>query len=193
MGLLADTEDMQVVAASGTADEVLARLRRDTVDVVVLDIRMPDTNGVNLLDRIRREWPALPLLVLSARAEDLFAVRALRAGAVGYLAKEAIAAELLQAIQSVRAGRRWASRRLAEHLTELLERDPAPPAHDTLSNREFEVLCATGAGRTAQAIAWKLQLSPKTVATYRTRILEKLDLHTTADLIRYALKQGLID
>jgi DNA-binding NarL/FixJ family response regulator len=184
---------MQVVAETGTADEVLAGLRRADVDVVVLDLGMPGTNGVDLLDRIRREWPALPVLVLTVYPEDLYAVRALRAGAAGYLTKDSAAEELIQAIQRVRAGRRWVSPRLAEHLAALLERDPDRPAHDALSNREFEVLRRIGAGQTATLISRSLHLSPKTVSTYRARILEKLDLRTTSDLIRYALKHGLTD
>ena len=191
--LLAETPDMQVVAETGTADEVLAGLRRADVDVVVLDLGMPGTNGVDLLDRIRREWPALPVLVLTVYPEDLYAVRALRAGAAGYLTKDSAAEELIQAIQRVRAGRRWVSPRLAEHLAALLERDPDRPAHDALSNREFEVLRRIGAGQTATLISRSLHLSPKTVSTYRARILEKLDLRTTSDLIRYALKHGLTD
>jgi len=188
---LAETDEIEVVAESGTADEVLAQLRRHTVDVVVLDLGMPGTNGVDLLDRIHHEWPALPVLVLTVYSEELYAVRALRAGAVGYLTKDAAAAELVQAIRRVSAGRRWVSPTLAEHLVAFLDRHPARPAHDVLSNRELEVLRRIGAGQMAKAIAWGLHLSPKTVSTYRTRILEKLDLHTTADLIRYALKHGL--
>ena len=190
---LAETDDMQVVAETGTADEVLAQLRRTNVDVVVLDLGMPGTNGVDLLDRIRCEWPTLPVLVLTVHPEDLYAVRALRAGAAGYLTKDSAAGELVQAIQRVRAGRRWVSPSLAEHLAVFLARDHDRPVHDALSNREFEVLRRIGAGQTPTMIARGLHLSPKTVSTYRTRILEKLDLPTTAELIRYALKHSLTD
>ena len=191
--LLAETPDLRVVAEVGTADELLAELRRQSADVVVLDLTMPDRHGLVLLEQIHHEWPELPVLVLTVHPEDLYAVRAFRAGAAGYLAKEAAADDLVRAIRLVRTGRRWVSAKVGEHLVDRLDGDPDRPAHDVLSSREFEILRRIGKGETPRHIGRRLYLSEKTVSTYRARILTKLGLRTTADIIRYAVTHGLAD
>jgi two-component system invasion response regulator UvrY len=190
--LLGETADLRVVAEAGTAHEVLAMLRRTRVDVVVLDMAMPGRHGLDVLDHIHREWPALPVLVLTIHPEDLYAVRAFRAGAAGYLTKDAAADELVRAIRRVRTGGRWVSAPLAEHLVDRLDHANRP-AHDGLSQREFEILRRIGNGEAPKHIGRALNVSDKTVSTHRARILKKLGLHTTADLIKYVVRHGLAD
>ena len=183
--------DMQVVAEAVDGDEVVRVLESSSADVLLLDISMPGPPFLDLLGRLRRDWPGVAVLVLSAHAEEQYAIRALRAGAAGYLTKERSPDELADAIRRIHRGGRYITPTLAEHLALSLEATGGGPPHEKLSDREFRVLCSLGAGRSVKEIAASLSLSPKTVSTYRGRLLKKLGLDTTADLIRYAVEHDL--
>jgi len=188
--LLAAAADVNVVGEVGSGDELLAFLSREPADVLVLDVSMPRTSFTSLLGALREAHPRLRIVVLSAHAETEYAVRALREGAAGYLTKERSSEELVEAVRRVARGARYVTPSVAE----LLAEDVAGEREDdagVLSDRELEVLRLIGAGRSVKEIAAQLRLSPKTVSTYRTRMLEKLSLKTTADLIRFALARGL--
>jgi len=193
-GLIQQHSDMAEPAEATTGAEALEMVRTGTWDLVILDINFPDASGIDVLRRIRHLRPDLPVLMLSAHAEEQFAMRSLRAGASGYLNKQSAADELIVAIRRVLAGRRYVSGALAERLAAALdptatEREPL----ETLSDREFQVLRLMGVGRTVSEIAESLHLSVKTVSTYRTRLLEKLSLKTTAQLAAFAIRAGLVD
>lgn len=175
-----------------TAEETLEFMRRSTWDLLILDISMPGKSGLDILEEVKRQWPQLPVLFLSMYPEEQYAKRALKAGAAGYLTKESVPEELKAAIRKVAAGGRYVSVGLAERLAYDLRRRADTPAHELLSDREFQVLRMIGAGKTVKEIADELSLSVKTVSTYRSRILEKTGMRTTADLIRYALQEQLV-
>jgi two-component system invasion response regulator UvrY len=175
------------------AQQALTEVQSHTWDLVILDISMPGRSGLDLLDDLRQTQPQLPILVLSMHAEDQYGKRVLKAGAAGYMNKESAPEELIKAIQKVLAGGRYVSPALAEKLVLALHQDPGRPVHETLSSREFEILRMIASGKTVTQIAGELHLSPTTVSTYRTRILGKMHLATTADLIRYALQTHLVD
>lgn len=160
--------------------------------LVVLDINLPGGSGLDLLADVKRLRPRAAVLVLSSYPEQEFAVRAFRLGAAGYLTKESVADEMLVAVRKVRAGGRYVSAALAEHLASALG-SPVSAPHEALSPRELEVLRQVAMGRTAKAIAAGLNLSEKTVGTYRTRVSEKLGLSTNVELARYALQHGLVE
>jgi len=187
-------EDSAVVevgeAASGR--ETLDQLRAKDWDLVLLDINMPDRSGIDVLRHIRSGYPRVRVLVLSGLPERQYALNVLRAGASGYLAKDAAAEELLKAVHTVLNGRRYVSASLAELLVEDLDSDRDKPLHDSLSTREFQIFCKLAAGRGVSDIANELSLSVKTVSTYRTRILEKMKFTNNADLTSYALRSGII-
>jgi DNA-binding NarL/FixJ family response regulator len=181
------------VGEAGSGSQTLDRLREGDWQVVVLDINMPDRSGIDVLRYIRAGHPDTRVLVLSGFPERQYAVHALRAGASGYLSKEAPPEELLKAIKNVVDGRRYVSAALAELLAADLSGDSEQPLHAKLSTREFQILRKLAAGVSVSAIGRELSLSVKTVSTYRSRILEKMGFKTNADLTSYALKNGLID
>jgi len=193
-GILKDAfEDIEVVEAK-TAEEALEKIRDADFDVVVLDISMPGRSGLDALKEIKKDRPNLPVLVLSIHPEEQFATRVLKAGAAGFIRKEAATSVLVNAINKVRGGGKYVSEQLAEKLALDLEREAdGVELHQRLSDREYEVLLLIAAGLTITQIAEKLSLSVKTISTYRSRILEKTNLKNNADLIRYAIAHGLID
>jgi two-component system, NarL family, invasion response regulator UvrY len=180
-------------AEAGTAEETLEFVRRSQWEVLVLDISMPGKSGLDILEDVKRLQPRLPVLYLSMHPEEQFARRALRSGAAGYLTKDSVPDELKTAMRKVAAGGRYVSAALAERLADDLARRSDTPPYELLSDREFQVLRLIASGKTVKEIADELALSVKTVSTYRARVLEKTGLHTTADLIRYALKAQLVD
>ncbi len=188
---LTDMPDMTVVAEAASGDEVIALARATEIDVALLDLSMPGPGFLQLMAQLADVNPDMAILILSMQPEEMYAVRALRAGAKGYVPKDHSPDELASAIRLVAAGKRFVSASLAESLA--LGIDPASnrPRHADLSNREFQVLVRLGAGRSVKEIAAQLTLSPKTVSTYRVRILDKLGLSTTADVIRYAVEHEL--
>jgi DNA-binding NarL/FixJ family response regulator len=181
---------IKVVADVGNAGALMDALGRVEADVVVLDINMPGRSGIEALAEIRKHFPRVGALVLSVHPEEQFAVRAIRAGAAGYLTKDAAPAQLVEAVRALAAGQRYITPAVANALAGALHRSGRPP-HDDLSGRELRVLTMIGAGRTVSEIAAELSISVKTVSTYRTRILEKLELKTTAELARYAILERL--
>ncbi len=191
--ILARQHDMTVAGEASNGVEALDWLRHHTCDVVLLDISMPGRSGAEVLADIRRELPEVNVLVLSMHPEDQYAVRVMRAGAAGYVTKDSASETLLAAIRKVAAGGKYVSPSLAESLAFAIEKGLDPPGHTQLSNREFQVLRMLASGKAPRAIADELMISEKTVATYRARILEKLDLHNTVELTRYALEHKLID
>ena len=190
--LAAECPDMQVVGEAEDGDGVAALL--DTqADVLLLDLSMPGPGFLETLQRVQKQRPGLRVLVLSVHPEDQFAVRALRAGAAGYLTKDHSPQELLGAIRRVYSGGRYVSPALADKLVFALGSGAERPPHAALSDREYHVLCMAAMGKTVKEIAAELSLSPKTVSTYRRRILEKLRLSTHAEAVRYAIREGLVD
>jgi DNA-binding NarL/FixJ family response regulator len=191
--ILGDTPEMVVAGEATTGQEVLDKIRAETWDVVVLDISMPDRSGLDVLKQLRSERPKLPVLVLSMHSEDQYAVRVLKAGASGYLTKDSAPDELVKAIRKVVSGGRYVSSFLAEKLAFEIGTDSSRLPHETLSDREFQVLRLIAAGKSVTEIAAELYLSPKTVSTYRARLLQKMNLGTTAELMHYAMQNHLID
>lgn len=190
--IVTDHPGLLVAGEAVDGDQVLSTLRRVAVDVVLLDISMPGPGFLQVLERVRAEHPRLPVLVLSVHPEDQYAVRALRAGAAGYLTKDHSPEQLVEAIRKVHRGGRFVSPSLAERLVIDLADGRSTAPHEALSDREYEVLCQLGSGRSVKAISVELRLSPKTVSTYRTRLLEKMRFTGNADLVRYAARHGLI-
>jgi DNA-binding NarL/FixJ family response regulator len=176
-----------------TAQETVDCVKRQDWDIVVLDISMPGKSGLDIQDDLKRLRPKLPVLLLSMHPEEQYAKRALKGGAAGYLTKESVPEELKLAVRRVLAGGRYVSSTMAERLAYDLRKGADTPVHELLSDREFQVLRMIAAGKTVKQIADEISLSVKTVSTYRTRILEKTGLKTTADLIRYALQSHLVD
>lgn len=181
------------IGEAGSGTETIERLRDGPWDLVVLDIHMPDRSGIDILQHIRASYPETKVLILSGFPERQYAVHVLRAGASGYLSKEAASEELLRAVNTVLAGRRYVSSALAELLANDIGTDASQPLHAKLSEREFQILCKLSAGRSVSEIGNELRLSVKTVSTYRSRILDKMNFKTNADLTTYALKNGLIN
>jgi DNA-binding NarL/FixJ family response regulator len=173
------------------SQQALDVVGREHWDVVILDVELPGRGGLEVLKRIRAERPKLPVIIFSMHSEEQFAVRAFRAGASGYLAKESAPSQMVQAIRKVIGGGRYLSQDLAEKLAAGLDTDLSRPPHEFLSDREFEVLRMIAAGKATTEIADRLSLSVKTVSTYRARVLEKLHLKGSSELIRYALNHGL--
>jgi two-component system, NarL family, invasion response regulator UvrY len=172
---------------------VLNKFMDHQYDLVLMDIAMPKMNGLDCLKQIRKEYPKTPVLIISMYPEEQYAVRALKAGASGYLTKQSAADELLLAIKKVLAGKKYVSASLAENLAWQLDTDSNAPPHEKLSDREFQVLQLIASGKTATQIADELFLSVKTISTYRARILEKMNLKNNAELTHYAIKNELVD
>jgi DNA-binding NarL/FixJ family response regulator len=190
--ILDEAPDMVVVGQASTGQEVLRVVRETDCDVLVLDISMPGGGGLEALKQLGALHPDLPVLMLSVYPEKQYATRALVAGAAGYLTKEAAPAELVAAVCQVARGEAYVSGSLAATLAERLRPGESTP-HEALSDREFQVMRMLASGSRITDIASDLSLSAKTVSTYRTRILSKLHLESTADLIRYALDHGLAE
>jgi len=190
---IADQPDMVVSGEAATGSEAIALIRAGEFDVVLLDISMPDKNGIDTLKTVKQARPELPILMLSGYAEDQYAVNLLRAGAAGYLNKEAASNQLVGAIRTVVRGRKFVSPALAQMLADRLSvKDDEQPVHSELSQREFQIFCKLVKGEGVTQIADELFLSVKTVSTYRSRILEKMGMKSNADLTYYAIKNKLI-
>lgn len=182
----------RVGEADGAATAT-AQLSAGHWDLVLLDVNLPGPGGLALLDEVKRAWPRLPVLVVSAYPEGEFAVRCLRLGASGYVTKDCAGDELVAAVRKVLAGGRYVSAALAERLAGLISGLERPPPHEALSRRELEVLQLVARGRTLKEVAVALEIAEKTAATYRARVSEKLGLSSNVELTRYALKHGLGD
>jgi len=191
--IIKETSDMEVVDEASNGQEVLEKVRKNDFDIVVLDISMPGRNGLEILKELKSEKPEISVLILSVHPEDQYAIRVLKAGASGYLTKDSAPDELISAIRKVSMGRKYVSSALAEKLASALELGDKRPLHETLSDREYEVMCMIASGKTTKEIAKGLFLSVKTVSTYRSRILEKMHMKSNAELTHYAIKNQLVD
>jgi len=191
--ILADEFKKAVFGEAGNAQEALEKVWKEPWDVVVLDVTMPGRSGLEVLREIKKYAPKMPVLVLSMHPENQFAVRVLKRGASGYMTKESAPAELVGAIKKVLAGGRYVSVGLAEKLATLLATDTQKPPQELLSDREFQVLRLIASGKIVSEIARELSLSVKTISTYRTRILEKMNLKNHAELMHYAMQHELVE
>ncbi len=191
--IVTETRDMFVAGEARNGQELLNKIKDDDYDVVVLDITMPGRNGIDVLRQLRTERPRLPILMLSIHPEEQYALRALRAGASGYLTKESAPDELVVAIRKVSSGGKYISASLAEKLAFELEAGREQAPHETLSDREYRVMCMIASGKTVMVIARELMLSEKTISTYRSRILQKMNMKNNAELTYYAIKNQLVD
>lgn len=191
--IIEEIPDMAVRGEASTGQETLEKVRKGDFDIVVLDISMPGGNGLDILKQLKSEKPEISVLVLSMYPEEQYAVRVLRAGASGYLTKESAPEELIAAIRKAAKGGKYISSSLAEKLAFGLEIDAERPLHETLSDREYQVMRMIASGKTVKEIGEELFLSVKTISTYRSRILEKMKMRTNAELTHYALKHGLVE
>lgn len=191
--IVAEEPDLTVAGEARNAAEALELVRRQPWDVVILDITMPGRSGLEVLREMTRERPRLPVLVLSMHAEDQFAVRVLQAGAAGYITKASAPQELLAAIRKVASGGKYISPTLADKLATVIAAGSDRPPHESLSDREYEVLRGIAAGKTVSEIARQMSLSVKTISTYRARLLQKMRMKNNAELTRYAIVNRLIE
>lgn len=190
--ILAQRPGWTIGAEPADADELFEVVRRNAVDVVVLDLRLRERSGLEILARLRREYPHVPALVLSSHPEEQYALYCLRAGARGYVQKDATADEILEAIERVAAGRVWVSPAVAEQMAAELVQPSRKAPHERLSPREFEVFRMLASGKSMSEIALSIGISIKTASTYRSRILEKTHMHNNADIVAYAVRSGLL-
>ena len=191
--ILNEASDMVVIDEVSDGLEVLGRVRAGCCDIVLLDISLPGRNGIDILKQLKKERPGLPVLMLTMHPEEQYAIRALKAGASGYLTKESTPDELVTAIRKVSAGGKYVSSSLAENLAYELGRMDEKTPHETLSDREYQIMLLIASGKTVTQIAKELSLSIKTISTYRSRILEKMRMKNNAELTYYAIKNQLVD
>jgi DNA-binding NarL/FixJ family response regulator len=189
--ILEETRNVQSIDEAETGEEVLDKATKNRYDIVLLDISMPGMNGIETLEQLKKLKPSLPVLILSMYPEEEYAVRALKAGASGYLTKKSAPDELATAIRKIYKGERYISPALADLLASNLLDDNERPLHESLSNREAQVMRMIVAGKALKEIAGEMSLSPKTVSTFRSRILQKLKITSNAELIQYAVKNQL--
>jgi two-component system, NarL family, invasion response regulator UvrY len=191
--ILSEHQDFEVTAEADSFARATEVLKADTFDLIVLDLSMPDRSGLDLIELARREYPATAILVLSILPAEQYAVRVLRAGASGYLTKQSAPEELVVAIRRIASGHRYLDEVAAEQLADAVVAGSSSLPHESLSSRELQVLCLIGQGRSAREIAETLFLSPKSVSTYRSRVLKKMKMATNAELIRYVLANHLVE
>ena len=187
----ADTQDIEVVAEATNSNDVLARVRENELNLVLLDISMPGKGGLEVLKQMKTEFPKIPILILSVYPENQYAVRFIKAGASGYLTKESSIDILIEAVRKVAQGGNYASTDITEKLAfDFLNTDKPP--HELLSDREYQVFSMIATGKSLTEIGTDLSLSVKTISTHRTRILEKMKMKKNAELIHYAIQQNLL-
>lgn len=191
--ILSDDEKLVVQGEAETAAEAIRLTREKDFDLVLLDISLPDRNGLELLEALKKAHPKLSVLMLSMYRETQYAVRAIKSGASGYLNKQSAPDQLVSAIKQVVTGRKYITPSVAEALALEISVGKDTLPHESLSNREFQTLCLLASGKPVSAIADKLSLSVKTVSMYRTRLLEKMHLKNNAELTHYAIRHGLVE
>jgi two-component system invasion response regulator UvrY len=191
--IIADAGDIEVAGEVEDYAGLLAWLRDGMPDVLLLDISLPGKSGIDILKSVHERHPKLAVLMLSMFPEDQYAVRALKAGAAGYLTKDAAPERLIEAVRCAAAGRKYVSPALAAMLAERISEPVSGDLHQRLSDREFETLKLIAAGRKLSEMAEQMHLSPKTVSVYRARLLEKLNLRTNSEITHYAIRHGLVD
>lgn len=191
--ILAEQRDIVVAGEAENGLDAVKLFRRAKPHVMLLDISLPDRNGIEVLKQIKDEKPELAVLMLSMHREDQYAIRALKAGAAGYLTKQSAPRELVQAIRQVAGGQKYVSAALAQALANSVGSDHEAPVHDSLSDREFQTLTMIASGKTVSEIARELSLSVKTISEYRARLLSKMNLKTSAELTTYAIRNQLVE
>jgi two-component system invasion response regulator UvrY len=191
--ILAESRDLVVAGEADTGLDAIRLFRKSKCHVMLLDISLPDRNGIDVLKQIKKENPEVAVLMLSMHREDQYAIRSLKAGAAGYLTKQSAPAELVEAIRQVAAGQKYVSAALAQELASALGEDHQGAPHDCLSDREYQTLTLIASGKTVTAIARELSLSVKTISEYRARLLVKMHLKNSAELTHYAIRNGLVE
>jgi two-component system invasion response regulator UvrY len=191
--IVAEEHDMLVLGEAENVEKLMELLEEKSFNLVVLDINMPGKSGLDALKDIKQFYPDLPVLILSMYSEDHYGIRALKAGAFGYLKKASAPNELVSAIRKIVAGKKYISPVLAEKLADNLNHSNGAPLHEKLSDREYEIMCGIASGKSAEEIANELSLSINTVYSYRNRILEKMSMKSNVELTQYALQNKLID
>ena len=191
--IIDDTPGITIFSEASTGEGALELIKKKKYDLVILDISMPGKNGLQTLKEIKKYNEKLPVLMLSMHAEEQYAMRAIKAGASGYLTKESASDQLVSAIRKIHDGRKYISAGVAELLVTDIYHDDEKHPHEYLSDREFEIFKLIIRGNSAKIIAANLSISDKTVSTYRSRIMKKMDMHSTADLIHYAIENNISD
>jgi DNA-binding NarL/FixJ family response regulator len=191
--IFSETEDLLVAGEADDGVDALQLARQNEWDVFLLDISMPNRNGIDTLKQLKREFPRLPVLILSMHPEEQYALRALKAGASGYLTKQSAPDQLVTAIRQVARGKKYVSPGVAQQLVEAIADDTEKLPHERITDREYQVLVLIAKGKPLTQIAEELNLGVATVSTYRARLLEKMGLKSTAELIHYGLRHGLVD
>ena len=190
--ILGQDKDIQVINEASNGSELLELLEKTSYEIVILDISLPNQNGLEVLQSIKRKWPATNVLMLSMHPQEQYAIRALSNGAAGYLTKDIAAEELLLAIKKIAAKGKYISPSLADCLALSIKSDSKKPLHEKLSEREFDIMIKLAAGKSLIEIGNELFISNKTVSTYRSRIMEKMNLEKNTDLARYCIENQLI-
>jgi DNA-binding NarL/FixJ family response regulator len=190
--ILLQLREVSSIVEAGNGADALRLLSSDNIDIVLLDISLPDKNGLEVLQTIKTKWPLINVLILSMHPQEQYAIRALKLGASGYLTKDTASEELLLAVKKVSVGGKYISQSLAERLALQFESDKQPQKHAMLSHREFEILIKLANGKSLLDIGNELCISDKTVSTYRSRIMEKMEFTKNAELTRYCMENGLI-
>jgi len=193
MEIINKTSDIQVIDEARNGSELLSKVIKNEYDVILLDISMPGRSGLDILKQLKQEKPQIQVLILSMFSEEEFAVRAMKTGAAGYLVKDTASKNLIEAIRKVSMGLKYVTPSLAEKLALEIERDYETPIHAKLSNREYEVMRMLSSGKKNKEIAEEISVSPKTVSSYKRRILDKMSMNTNAQLTKYAIRNGLIN
>ncbi|NWF76114.1 MAG: response regulator transcription factor [Nitrospirae bacterium] len=190
--IIAEYPDLIVSDEARNGNEVIEKIFNNDFDIILLDIAMPGLNGLEVLKQLKKEKPKMPVLIITAHPEEQYAVRVMKAGASGYIMKESAPDELIKAIRKISQGRKYITSSLAEKLAFEIQEDAQKPAHEILSDREYQVLLMIASGKTVSQIGKELFLSVKTVSSYRTRILEKMKMKTNAELTHYVIKNNLL-
>ncbi len=190
--IIGDSDLITVAGEAENAQQAIQKVREGGFDVLLLDISMPDRNGIDVLKQVKKELPGLPVLMLTMHREDQYAIRAMKAGASGYLTKQSAPSELVNALQLVASGRKYITPSLAEEMANQIGDDPGKPLHETLSDREYQTLIMIASGKTVTEIAAELALSVKTISMYRARLLQKMRLRHNAELTHYAMRHKLV-
>ncbi|MBI5404153.1 MAG: response regulator transcription factor [Ignavibacteriae bacterium] len=188
--LISKQSDIEIACEASNAEEVFDMMKKHKIDVLILDISMPGMSGIEILDKVKQKYPSVPVLMLSALSEELYALKTLKSGASGFINKEAAPEELVKAIRKVYSGGVYVSDFLGEKLAVDFKKGTAKEPHEKLSKREFQIMCLIGSGKTVSEIANELFLNVRTISTYRARILGKLNLKNNSEITSYCMKEG---